>query len=349
VGQGLSVDSPDKYGTPPLTRRAAQQGDNIGILLDLGADIEGDGCTTPLLSAARALVLDHVVTLVRRGANVHARGLVWKRDALESAVCRCSLNNFERAMPVIEYLWSLTEPAPARRGGLFGRFKAQPPPQRVFTVTDEIRRIVKHIGHDLEFYPPSRKMPETVVTRTQQDGKVVEIERPATERDRERVLQAIANHEAYTVAVHRLYDMFDLPPVVLPARHDGISPIDVVEGTWQHQFNNLWDRLVPAGGPAATVQGEVIRIAGRLDDEILGNGGGNWDNDYRMMLGDLLVHLSSGTPLPADQLAEAQAAINAIRRAEVDDDAVGRLGELAVSWVKLNPNPIPLPPPAYRR
>jgi hypothetical protein len=349
VAQGLGVDTPDKDGTSPLTRRAGRRGDNIEILLDLGADIDGDGHFTPLLRAAEAAILDHVVTLVQRGADVHVRGLWLRRNALEVAVSSCSLNNFERAMPVIEYLWSLTEPAPAITGGLFGRFKAQPRPQRVFAMTDELGRIMEHIGHDLWFYAPSREMPETVVTATRQGGKVVEIERPATESDREEMLERVANHEAYSVAVHRLFAVFDLPPVVRPTGHDGISPIDVVDGTWQHQFSDLWDRLVPAGGPAATVQGEVIRIAGRLSDEVLGNGGGNWDNDYRRMLSDLLVHLSSGTPLPTDQLGDAQAAANAIGRAEADEVAIGRLGEWAVSWVKLNPNPVPLPQPTYRR
>lgn len=40
------------------------------------------------------------------------------------------------------------------------------------------------------------------------------------------------------------------------------------------QFSWLWDYLVPMGGSAETVQGEVVRIAGRIGGELFNNGGG---------------------------------------------------------------------------
>lgn len=39
------------------------------------------------------------------------------------------------------------------------------------------------------------------------------------------------------------------------------------------QFSWLWDYLVPMGGSAETVQGEVVRIAGRIGGELFNNGG----------------------------------------------------------------------------
>lgn len=46
--------------------------------------------------------------------------------------------------------------------------------------------------------------------------------------------------------------------------HDGVSPIIVPETEETAQFNQLWDYLVPPSGHAKTAQGEIIRIAGRV-------------------------------------------------------------------------------------
>ena len=57
--------------------------------------------------------------------------------------------------------------------------------------------------------------------------------------------------------------------------------------------------------------------------------------------------MATATPLPAAGLA----AVDAITRSLVrtgDGDA-RRLAELAVEWVALNPRPVPMGEPAYRR
>ena len=66
--------------------------------------------------------------------------------------------------------------------------------------------------------------------------------------------------------------------------HDGISPIIVAEAEEEAQFNQLWSYLVPPSGRAKTAQGEIIRIAGRVQHELWDNGGVNWDDDFRKML-----------------------------------------------------------------
>ena len=42
--------------------------------------------------------------------------------------------------------------------------------------------------------------------------------------------------------------------------------------TEKEEFQSFWDLLVPPEGKAETVQGEVIRIAGRIEYEFLDNG-----------------------------------------------------------------------------
>lgn len=150
-------------------------------------------------------------------------------------------------------------------------------------------------------------------------------------------------------ALERLYAMFDVPPVPRRRYHDGISAITVAAETWTEQYQELWDYLVPGSGACKTVQGEVIRINGRVSYEILDNGGINWDKDFRAMLTALEEHLVSNNALSEDELAEIQQLISIIKRGDGWEKELNRLCELSVKWVLNNPNPIPLGETAYRR
>ena len=48
---------------------------------------------------------------------------------------------------------------------------------------------------------------------------------------------------------------------------------------------------------STTLQGEVIRISGKLIQEILDNGKMNWDKEYLQMVQALLGYLSQGNQL----------------------------------------------------
>jgi hypothetical protein len=151
--------------------------------------------------------------------------------------------------------------------------------------------------------------------------------------------------ETASAALDELYALFDVPPVPRRRTHDGVSRIAASPGTWQQQHKELWNLLVPSSGPAATVQGEVVRIAGRIADEIHRNGGINWDEAYRAMGRAFLEHLASGTALLDSDVATARASL----RGRPDDSQADELMRLAVRWVQWNPNPVPLSPPDYRR
>ncbi len=80
-----------------------------------------------------------------------------------------------------------------------------------------------------------------------------------------------------------------------------------------------------------------------LDREINGNGGANWYEQFREMARAFLVHLGSGSPLSAPELATAGEIVDElVRRATGDLD---RMGELAVAWVLRNANPVALSKP----
>ncbi len=148
-------------------------------------------------------------------------------------------------------------------------------------------------------------------------------------------------------ALDRLYELLHVPPVPRRVEYDGKSRITVSETTWQKQHSELWALLVPGSGHANTIQGEVIRISGRLGYEILNNGCMNWDKDFKTMAQAFLTYVQMGNPLPEAELAEVAAIVRSIRNAY--EKEIDRLSELAVKWVILNPEPIAVEKAAYRK
>ncbi|MBT0566205.1 hypothetical protein [Williamsia sp. CHRR-6] len=146
-----------------------------------------------------------------------------------------------------------------------------------------------------------------------------------------------------------LYAMFDVTPAPAHQTHDGVSPISVVATTWTEQFNELWDLLVPPSGAALSAQGEVIRICGRINRELLGTGGANWDRQFRAMVDTAVEIVSGGTTLPAADFKDYRAAAKKVRKGRIDEEAIMRMIELSVSWVLANPTPQPFSTTRYTR
>jgi ankyrin repeat protein len=147
-------------------------------------------------------------------------------------------------------------------------------------------------------------------------------------------------------ALEELYEIFGVGPIAKRVLHDGSSPISTSAKSWQEQHEELWDLLVPSRGPAETIQGEVIRITGRIAHELEGNGGVNWDDDYNKMADAVLVFLKQGKQLSSSELAEAERIVHEIKKRAGD---TARLCELAVRWVIDNPSPLKLSLVAYKR
>ncbi|KGR74975.1 ankyrin repeat domain-containing protein [Ureibacillus sinduriensis] len=149
-------------------------------------------------------------------------------------------------------------------------------------------------------------------------------------------------------ALCRLYELFEVSPIAKRKFHDGTSPITISTKGWQAQHHELWNLLIPSKGHAQTVQGEVIRITGKVSYEILDNGGINWDNEFRQMLDSLNHYFSLGIPLQPDVLQNAAILTKKLHNG-IGNDEPAKLCELAVQWVLRNPNPITLDHPVYRR
>ncbi|SDH19375.1 ankyrin repeat domain-containing protein [Chitinophaga filiformis] len=147
-------------------------------------------------------------------------------------------------------------------------------------------------------------------------------------------------------ALDELYRLFEVEPVAKRFLHDGKSPIITNAGTWQEQHEDLWNLLVPSSGPAETIQGEVIRIVGRIGNELECNGGINWDDDFKKMADAFLSFVKWGKQLSSSELAEVEEIVKDVKRKSGD---TARMCELGVKWVIDNPSPLKLPAVEYKR
>lgn len=143
----------------------------------------------------------------------------------------------------------------------------------------------------------------------------------------------------------RLYEIFDVPPVPRRVKYDGKTRITVKSKVWHEQQAELWEMLVPGSGHANTVQGEVIRITGRVAFELLDNGGINWDGEYVKMVKALPGYFRTADGDAAEKACEAAAKISS----KSDKQEIYYLTKLAVEWVLANPDPIPLENVDYGR
>lgn len=150
-------------------------------------------------------------------------------------------------------------------------------------------------------------------------------------------------------ALEKLCKLFGAEMLRETSFHDGVSPIIVTNvGGFKNNFGELWDFLVPPRGRAKTAQGEVIRIAGRIEDELMRNGGLNWDEDYRKMLHTFREYLRMGNPLAeTDEFIEE--IIDALKDGNVHDGMIWRLCYCARHWVEQNPEVMPLLEADYTR
>ncbi|MEP2058927.1 MAG: hypothetical protein ABJJ05_14040 [Maribacter litoralis] len=144
------------------------------------------------------------------------------------------------------------------------------------------------------------------------------------------------NVTAYSDVLEELYRIFEVTPVQKRVLHDGKRTITVKTKTWEKQHQELWELLVPSSGPAETIQGEVIRISGKIADEIGRNGSGNWSSNHNKMNKAYLEYVNTGKSLSTSDLEELKLLIKDIRQFNEDVDI---MCELAVKWVLNNPEP----------
>lgn len=116
---------------------------------------------------------------------------------------------------------------------------------------------------------------------------------------------------------------------------------------WKKEHTRLWNKLVPAQGQAATLQGELIRIAGKLTDQAYRNGNCNWDADHERMWRFVGQHLHDPEVFSTQQRKLIREKIDEIIRDRDTPDLSGDgscyylIMEKVVDWCMVHPAPIP--------
>jgi ankyrin repeat protein len=314
VDQGLDVDSPDARGRTPLWHRA-RAGQDLTLLLELGADVNGGRGESPVIAAIahpEALRL-----LLERGAEVNtvtSGGAPLHRAALRSAQSTRILLDHGADPTILD--WGGQTPLQA---ALHNCRNIEIP------CVATTARMLLDAGCPI---------PVDAVEMVTRIGEQFEFHRAGFNP---------RYGEETDAALSDLYSVFGFPPVARRVIHDGSSPITVDSTDPDTQFDELWNLLVPSNGSAKTVQGEVIRLAGRIARELLHNGGTNWDRGFRQMKDALFTHLGSATPV-GTTTERAELSGN-ITRDSYNDAAIRRVTELAVAWVLANPHPRELAEP----
>jgi hypothetical protein len=125
---------------------------------------------------------------------------------------------------------------------------------------------------------------------------------------------------------------------------------------WTVEQKRLWKELVPSSGQADTLQGELVRIAGKLTDEAYRNGNANWDGDCTRMWRFVGEKLDDPATFPDEERALIRETVEQIIRDRDRPDLSGQgstyyvVMEKVVDWCMAHPEPIPhTPQPGIRR
>ena len=103
------------------------------------------------------------------------------------------------------------------------------------------------------------------------------------------------------------------------------------------QYGELWDRLVPDSGRCETLQGEVIRIVGKISNIVCGEGQEKRGSSFRVLLNQYIRLISFNSSSSSVYLSRAKAVAVSLHCHNAGMNSVNEIVEIAVEWVRLNP------------
>jgi len=116
---------------------------------------------------------------------------------------------------------------------------------------------------------------------------------------------------------------------------------------WKKEHSRLWKELVPASGPAETLQGELIRLAGKLTDQAYRNGNANWNETYTRSWNFISDRISADAIFSSKEQKEIRDRIEEIIRDRDRPDLSGDkcpyffVSEKVVDWCMAHQTLIP--------
>jgi len=300
--------------------------EHIQFLIDNGLEVNADcGFGYPAV-AFHAANRDNLKCLLKNGADINYIAVSYRGSALTKA---CSTLDAQAVRNLLEENASIDVP-----GGIGGITLLD----ATLAHCDNIY-ISKALDISKMLLGAGASVTDRTVGYVQKIGERFEFFRDRISKD---------HVDELSDSLNELYELFGVAPVARRVMHDGTSKIAVIGNRWQDQYNELWDMLVPGNGKAQTIQGEMIRIVGRVTHEILDNGGLNWDDDYREMVRSLREFLNINKGLESELVEEAGNLTKHINLSTEKKDLY-RLTELVVQWVLPNQDPLPLEAVKYKR
>jgi hypothetical protein len=114
-------------------------------------------------------------------------------------------------------------------------------------------------------------------------------------------------------------------------------------GDWRSKFKRLWEDLVPPQGQANTVQGELVRAAGKLKDEAFRNGNLNFGKNQKILCKFIRDNLKDPKVFSRDELEQIDKCVDRILDAEHPDisgpiTCFHQLFEMTVRWCDAHPD-----------
>ena len=117
---------------------------------------------------------------------------------------------------------------------------------------------------------------------------------------------------------------------------------------WQNRIQELWRELVPVGGEADTLQGELVRSIQNLSDEAFRNGYINWSEKHEEFIEVLERYLLDADTFDAqtlhalrDDLAHVQRSGRTLQAegalSDMAYDSLTRLAQRVVEWCDAHP------------
>lgn len=122
------------------------------------------------------------------------------------------------------------------------------------------------------------------------------------------------------------------------------------EAAWVGEHRKLWKALVPPRGPAKTLQGELIRLTGKLADEAYRNGNQNWSKGHERAWKFVGKSLRDPALFSKQQLTEIDRGVrwiianNDLTTVEDKDNPYELLSQRAVEWCLAHPKAVPFKP-----
>lgn len=116
---------------------------------------------------------------------------------------------------------------------------------------------------------------------------------------------------------------------------------------WKKEHARLWAALVPPNGQASSVQGEIIRVSGKLTDQAFRNGNMNWDDDHIRMWRYIEQVITSDACFSPSETSRIRRNINAIIRdyecpnLNGDSSPYYFIAEKVVDWCMAHPTSMP--------